>query len=245
VSAWEEELLVAAGNGDIEVCSSDSDPCLLVEGLAAILVWPGTTPHPERWVLRARDLAPVAERIGRLPACDRHFDPSQSARQQLEPLLGALVNGRYGLLYEAAADVQRDASMAAQRAGHTGQLMEWLGLHRVPGADALMLGCVPRSYADPAVVQRIRQRIAQGQRPVVVLLTAESSDVTFVVSGHEALEAYALSDMAPALLVLTSLTPRWLSPRQHSELTADAVAWCATLTEAHCDALTRAPAPVS
>lgn len=245
MSAREEEFLVRAGDGDIEVCNSDADPCLLVEGLAAVLVWPGSTPTPERWVLRARDLADLTERIGALAACDHHFDPVVPATTQLAPLLRLLVNGRYRVSLEPAADVQRDASVARQRAGHTGHLMEWIGLHRVPGADALMLGCVPRAYADPTRVHRIRQRIALGHRPVVVLLTTELSDVTFVIAGHEALEAYALSDMAPALAVLTSLTPRRVTADQHAALTADAVAWCATLTEAHCDALTRAPNPVS
>lgn len=244
MSAREEEFLVRAGDGDIEVCNSEGDPCLLVEGLPAVLVWPGSALTPERWVLRARDVADLSERLGALPACDHHFDAEIPATTQLAPLLRALVNGRYSLAHEPAADVQRDASVARQRAAHTGHLMEWIGLHRVPGADALMLGCVPRAYADPSRVHRIRQRIARGQRPVVVLLTTEHADVTFVIAGHEALEAYALSDMAPALAVLTSLTPRRVTAAQHAALTADAVAWCATLTEAHCDALTRAPNPV-
>lgn len=228
-----ETFFLRDGTGDLEICAGDGDVALLVEGQPCAVVWPASADEPEHFYVRAFDTSVIADRLRDLPAFVEGIDADLPLGLQVEPLLRCLVDGRYTLevLRLVNLDHEEPGPVTPRRA--MGRWMEWAGLHRIASDEPILVGSVPNELLDLRQIAHLQRRIEGGERPVVAMLTLPSYDVTFVIAGHEVMEAYQRSGVPPAALLITYETPRWLSVDDGIRMLGQAYQRCADLASVH------------
>ena len=234
MNARVETVHVHDTTGDLEVCRGGSDLVLLFDGHPCAIVWPASDDQAEHFFVRAFDTAEIAARVESSPLVRDGYNPSRGLVEQVRPLLQTMVDGRYRVELVAPLGSDDDVAPSGSDAPlRTARWLDWSGLHRVGSAEPLLLGSVPRERLDPARLNRAMRGIRQGRRPVLVLLTVPDVDVTFIVLGHEAMEACQRAGVAPLGLLITYETPRALGFEDGLRLLQDAYRRCADLASAH------------
>jgi hypothetical protein len=230
-----ETIHVRDASGDLEICVGDGDVALLVEGQPCALVWPASNEQLEHFYVRAYDTSAIADRLRDLRAFVDGIDLHQPLRAQIGPLLHCLVDGRYTVELLRPLGLEHEAPVPGQQRPKrgVGRWMDWAGLHRVSSNDPLLLGSVPHELLDVRRVEELEDRIGAGARPIIVLLTLVEPDVTFLVAGHEVMEAYQRCGVSPCALLITYETPRWLSVDDGIRLLGQAYQRCSDLASAH------------
>lgn len=230
-----EVLHIRDATGDLEICAGEGDVALLVEGLPCALVWPASHDQPEHFYVRAFDTSVIADRLRDMRILVDGVDLDVPLRLQIEPLTRCLVDGRYTveLLRPLGLEHEEPQPAHVRNKRGVGRWMDWAGLHRVSSNEPLLLGSVPHELIDAHRTAALRERILAGARPVVVMLTLTDQDVTFLVAGHEVMEAYQTLGLPPRALLITYETPRWLSVDDGIRMLGQAYQRCADLASAH------------
>lgn len=236
--ARSERVSTRGGTGRLRLLVHGSDAAVVLDALPVAMVWQRGS-RSERWFVRAHDLGALEDEL-KLPDA-----ATASLAEIARDLLALLPDGPYRLGLEPMSDVEADVPAADDTARSSGDVLGWLGLHQVASDDALLLGTLPRDLIDRAAVRACAAAIARGARPPVVLLEAPEQEVSFIVAGHTALEAYRRLGMAPVLLTVEPLKPDTLSEQQGADLLAAAFDRCGEVVAAQWRALRESEAVVT
>lgn len=193
-----EHLAVRGGAARLVLRVGDADLALLHDEEPVVVAWEDPTAPGFQTVLRAHDLADLDLAAGTLDLADA------TVREALRPLLAGLPDGRYRVDITDTPDVANDRALRPE-APTPGRVVDWAGLLHLPTDEAALVGTVPRDLVDDARVDALVAAIRGGALPAVVALTAEDLDISFVVAGHAAMEAWRRLGRPPLLITLEAL----------------------------------------
>ncbi len=226
-----ETIRMSGGEGHLELCNSEGETALLVDGLPAALVWTNAGDQGPCTVLRAHDTAHLEEDGIDAGPPVRTILPEVSLMEQVEPLLALYADGLYEVAYEDHVEMFDEDDPQEPQAPEP--FLNWVGLKSMEADGGLLLGTRPRDLLDPAMVDSLHRRLQLGIRPPVVITRALHSPVAFILDGHHLMEAYQRLGQPVPVLTITSLQPRQLSPEEGCELIRLAYAQIADITAAH------------
>ncbi|GAB2662944.1 hypothetical protein [Nocardia goodfellowii] len=225
------EIVDGAGvidvRGDSGVYGIDSQNLLYLGGVAAAIDMADLRGSISRLFVRAPDRVPRPEQLQALRVLTVSGHSSGALAETLRPLLALMANGRYEL---------RPPIPVTNRISEGFQAWSGSGPDRwgvsCPGPDEPDWTYPEEEWltpteawppADTATVDRYREVIRQGERPVVITLRAGAENYWsgFVLDGHHKLAAYRAEEVAPVVLRIARADPppitaaqiRWHFPR--------------------------------
>ncbi|MCB9681740.1 MAG: hypothetical protein H6733_09735 [Alphaproteobacteria bacterium] len=234
MDAERTQILTARGApGRLRLRAGERDTALLLDGLPVAMAWHDPTDPSWCYLVRAHDLSPLEAQLA-LP--DLQDDtPLVDALRDVVELLGA---GTYRLVHQPSPDLRPDVQGERERPTSSGTVIDWTGLHRLELHDTLLVGCMPRDLLDRRDINALALRIRQGERPPVVIVGSASGDVTFLVAGHGALEAYQRMGMQPNLVTVEVFDPEPLDAEEGADLLVAAYRHVGDVVAAHYQATT-------